>query len=184
MAEAWKPKSFSYGESGVDVHVEAEASRTLYEYSQLTSKNRLGRLGEITTLHDDFRGVRYSDVGELPAGTVTYEFADGAGSKPEIARIAGNLRTIYTDLAEASGADAACRGYEPVHLVVHVKVNTLGQDNDRLRQIQELAAGSVDATARLGISISNGELAQDNTMGSLDQFRFELAGMMTGYSHE
>ena len=135
-------------------------------------------------MNDHFRGVRYSEVGELPAGTVTSQFPDGTGSKPEIVRIAENYSTIYIDLAEASGADAACRGYEPVHLVSYLKVNTLGQDEERLAIIRELAEGSVEASARFGISISNGELAQDNTMGQLGQFRFELFGVMVGYGHE
>ncbi|MBI2592238.1 hypothetical protein HYW36_02055 [Candidatus Saccharibacteria bacterium] len=184
MAEIWKPKSFSYGESGVDVRIEGKASRILYETSKPTWENRRGKLGQVEALYDDFRGVRFSDVSCLPEGTVMYENADGTGSKPQIARIAGRLDTISTDLIEASGCDAACEGYEPVHLVTVVKVNTLGQDESRLDKIRELGESCTEPCARAGISITNGELAQDNTMGHLDEFRFEWDGALTSFGHK
>ena len=50
-------KPNAYALAGVDVDVEAEASRIMYEASKKTFENRSGKIGEIVTPFDDFAGL-------------------------------------------------------------------------------------------------------------------------------
>ncbi|MDO8591884.1 MAG: AIR synthase-related protein [bacterium] len=180
---AWE-KSFSYGESGVDIDVEQAGSRILFEASKATWVNRQGRLGQVEALYDDYSGVRFSDIGELPPGTVMAENADGTGTKPKIATIAGRLDTIATDLIEAVCADAVIEGYEPAHITTTLKVNTLGRDEERLASIRELGQSCQGPCARAGVAITNGELTQHPTLGGLDKFYFEWDASLVKFGHE
>jgi len=74
--------SISYSSVGVDVGIEREASKILYEASRKTWDNRKGKAGEIISLQDGFSGVRYMK-GDGLKGLVIGMCMDGTGRKPE-----------------------------------------------------------------------------------------------------
>lgn len=177
-------KKFTYAGSGVDTTIEAQAARILYQASKQTWPNRQGKLGEPSALGDSFSGVRFTSISGLPEGTVEWGNADGLGTKPEIARLAGRYDTVATDLIAMVADDAAIQGAEPAHVKTILKVNTLGQDDSRLHYIADLARGYIAPSAEAGVAVINGELAQHNSaMGPHSDFRFEWDATLTWYGH-
>lgn len=175
----------TYSKIGVDTTIEAEAASILYDFSKKTWVNRAGRLGEPRVLVDSFSGARFTRIAQLPPGTIEWGNADGLGTKPEIARLAGRYDTVATDLVAMVADDAAILEAEPAHLKTILKVNTLGQNRARLHYIKELASGYVPACAAAGVAVINGELAQHgDLMGKTDEFRFEWDATLTWYAHE
>jgi phosphoribosylformylglycinamidine cyclo-ligase len=177
--------TFTYAQSGVDTDIEAMAAHIMYGYSKQTWANRAGKLGEPNALADGFSGVRYASISGLPEGTVEWGNADGLGTKPEIARLAGRYDTIATDLIAMVADDAAIQGAEPAHVKTILTVNTLGQDQSRLHYIEDLGRGYVEPAAEAGVAVINGEIAQHNDSdGTHKEFRFGWEATLTWYAHQ
>ncbi len=153
-----------YALAGVDVDVEAEASRILYEASKRTFENRKGRIGEVVTPFDDFAGLKVVSVGNLPKGSFLSLGFDGAGTKVDIAHRVGKHDTIAFDLFAMVCDDALIRGGEAVLVGSNLDLRTLGTDDRFLPIIRELAEGYVAAAKEANVAVINGEIAQ---MGSL-----------------
>lgn len=154
----------AYGLAGVDVDVEAEASRIMYEASKRTFANRKGLIGEIITPFDDFAGLKMVAVDNLPADSYFSMGFDTAGTKVEIAQRVGKHDTIAFDLLAMVCDDALIRGGEAVLVGSNLDLKTLGTDERYLPIIQELARGYEAAAKEAGVAVINGEIAQ---MGSL-----------------
>ncbi len=150
----------TYAAAGVDIDVEAKASRIMYEASRRTWANRAGKLGEVAAIFDDFSGLRGIEVGKLPAGTMANLDFDGTGTKIEFAERSGRFEGIGTDLIAMVAEDAARRGAEPVIAGTVLDVNTLGTDESRLPVIHAIGESLVRGAAAAGIAIVNGEIAQ------------------------
>lgn len=178
-------KELSYAKVGVDVAVEADAARILYEASKKTWANRAGKLGEIIVPFDDFSGLRFIRVDNLPKGTVLGAGSDGVATKAEIAEKANRFNTIALDLMAMVCDDAVIRGAEPILVKSVLTMNTLGRDKGRLRFIRELATGYVAAAKEAGVVVINGEIAQHNDrMGDLEKFKFDWSGDVTWFAHQ
>src|SRR3989338_11459224 len=104
-----KQQPNAYALSGVDVDVEAEASRIMYEASKRTFGNRSGKIGEIVTPFDDFAGLKMVNISKLPEGSFLSLGFDGAGTKVEIAERVGRYDTIAFDLFAMVCDDALIR---------------------------------------------------------------------------
>lgn len=157
-------KPNAYALAGVDVDIEAEASRLMYEASKETWKNREGLLGEIVMPFDDFAGIKMISAANLPEGTFFSVGFDTAGTKVEIAERVGIHDTIAFDLFAMVCDDAVLRGGEPVLVGTNLDIKSLGTDERYLPVIRELAKGYVAAANEANVAIVNGEIAQ---MGSL-----------------
>jgi phosphoribosylformylglycinamidine cyclo-ligase len=158
----------AYARAGVDVDIEAEASRIMYEASRRTFENRKNLIGEIITPFDDFAALKMIDVSKLPDGSFLSMGFDGAGTKVEIAQKVGKHDTIAFDLFAMVCDDALIRGGEAVLVGSNLDIKTLGTDDRFLPIMRELAQGYVAAAREANVAVINGEIAQ---MGSL----------MTGY---
>ena len=154
----------AYALAGVDVDVEAEASRIMYEASKKTFENRSGKIGEIVTPFDDFAGLKMVDVSKLPEGSFLSMGFDGAGTKVEIAERVGKYDTIAFDLFAMVCDDALIRGGESILVGSNLDIKTLGTDEKFLPIIRELGDGYVAAAKEANVAVINGEIAQ---MGSL-----------------
>lgn len=154
----------AYAKAGVDVHIEAEASRIMYEAAKHTFKNRRGLIGDIVTPFDDFSGLRMIDVSKLPDGSFMSLGFDTAGTKVELAQRMGKHDTIAFDLLAMVCDDAIVRGGEPVLVGTNLDLKTLGTDERFLPIVRELAQGYVAAADAANVAIINGEIVQ---MGSL-----------------
>jgi len=159
-----RPQPNAYARAGVDVDVEAQASRIMYEASKKTFENRRGKLGEIVAPVDDFAGLKMIAAHGLPEGTFFSVGFDTAGTKVEIAERVGKYDTIAFDLFAMVCDDALVRGGEPVLVGTNLDVKTLGTDERFLPIIRELAEGYVAAAREANVAIVNGEIAQ---MGEL-----------------
>lgn len=156
----------AYAKAGVDVKIEADASRVMYEASKQTFENRRGRIGEIVLPFDDFSGLRAVDVSKLPEGSFLSVGFDTAGTKVELAQRVGKHDTIAFDLLAMVCDDAIVRGGEPVLVGTNLDLKTLGTDERFLPIVRELAAGYTAAADEANVAIINGEIVQ---MGSLVQ---------------
>ncbi|MEK7557178.1 MAG: AIR synthase related protein, partial [Patescibacteria group bacterium] len=154
----------AYALAGVDVDVEAEASRIMYEASKKTFENRTGLIGEITAPFDDFAALKMVAVDSLPEGSFFSVGFDTAGTKVEIAQRVGKHDTIAFDLFAMVCDDALIRGGEPVLVGSNLDIKTLGTDERFLPIMRELAEGYVAAAREANVAVINGEIAQ---MGSL-----------------
>ncbi len=154
----------AYAKAGVDIDVEAEASRIMYEASKKTFENRKGLLGEIVTPFDDFAALKMVAVGNLPKDTFFSVGFDTAGTKVEIAERVGVYNTIAFDVFAMVCDDALIRGGEAVLVGTNLDLKSLGTDEKYLPIIRELAEGYVGAAKEANVAIINGEIAQ---MGSL-----------------
>lgn len=154
----------AYARVGVDVDIEAEASRIMYEASKKTFANRKGLIGEIVAPFDDFAGLKMVAMGGLPKDAFLSLGFDTAGTKVEIAQRVGKHDTIAFDLFAMVCDDALIRGGEPILVGSNLDIRTLGNDHRFLPVVRELASGYVAAAKEANVAIINGEIAQ---MGSL-----------------
>jgi phosphoribosylformylglycinamidine cyclo-ligase len=175
----------TYAQAGVDVDIEAKAARILYEASKKTWANRQGKLGEVVLPFDDFAGLRYIDISNLPEGTVMYGCSDGVATKAEFAERINRYDTLALDLMAMVCDDAVIRGGEPVLIKSVLDMNTLGQDDSRLPFIEQLAKGYEAAAKEAGVAVINGELAQLNDrIGDMGRFRLEWSADLTWFAHK
>lgn len=154
----------AYARAGVDVDIEAQASRIMYEASKKTFVNRAGKIGEIVAPFDDFAGLKMVSIENLPAGSFMSMGFDTAGTKVEIAERIGVHNTIAYDLFAMVCDDAIVRGGEPILIGSNLDLKSLGTDERHVPIVQQLADGYVAAAHDAGVAIINGEIAQ---MGSL-----------------
>ncbi len=153
--------SLDYSSSGVDVDLEREASKILYEAAKKTWKNRKGTLGEIVELFPDFSGVRAINVGNLADDAYMNLGFDGVGTKVEIAERLSKHYSVAFDLFAMVCDDAVIRGAEPVLIGSILDVKTLGKkDQDYLGFIRQLASGYIPAAKAANVAVINGELAE------------------------
>lgn len=154
----------AYAKSGVDVDIEAQASRIMYEASKRTFDNRKGLIGEVVTPFDDFSGLKMVDVSKLPEGSYMSVGFDTAGTKVELAQRMNKHDTIAFDLLAMVCDDAVLRGGEPVLVGTNLDLKSLGMDEKYLPVVRELAEGYVAAAKEANVAIINGEIVQ---MGEL-----------------
>jgi phosphoribosylformylglycinamidine cyclo-ligase len=175
----------TYADSGVDVDIEEQAAKIMYEAAKQTWAARKGRLGEVIVPFDDYSGIRAIDVGGLPAGTMLNMGFDGVGTKAELSILAGKYDTLAYDLVAMVCDDAVVRGAEPVLLGSILDTNSLGKDSSRLGAIQELANGYVAAANEANVAIINGEIAQlGKLVGGGDSFGFNWGSALVWFAHK
>lgn len=154
----------AYSSVGVDVEIEAEASRIIYEASKKTFENRKGKIGEIVMPFEDFAALKMVSIGQLPQGSFLSLGFDTAGTKVEIAQRVGKHDTIAFDLFAMVCDDAVVRGGEPILVGSNLDITSLGTDDRFLPIMRELATGYVAAAKEANVAVINGEIAQ---MGQL-----------------
>jgi phosphoribosylformylglycinamidine cyclo-ligase len=156
--------SDAYGKAGVNVDIEAEASRLMHEASKESFENRKGKIGEVIAPIDDFAALKMVSAENFPAGTFFSVGFDTIGTKAEIVERTGVYNTIAFDLFAMVCDDAVLRGGEPVLVGTTLDVKTFGNDASKLPILKQLAEGYVAAAKEANVAIINGEIAQ---MGSL-----------------
>jgi len=154
----------AYARAGVDVDVEAQASRLMYEASKRTFENRTGTIGEVVTPFDDFSGLKMIDVSKLPEGSFMSVGFDTAGTKVEIAQRVGKHDTIAFDVLAMVCDDALMRGGEPVLVGTNLDLKSLGSDERHLETLKQLAEGYVEAAKAANVAVINGEIVQMGDM--------------------
>lgn len=186
MTDTERPRrEITYASVGVDVGVEAQAARLLYQASRLTWANRRGQLGEVVVPFEDFRSLRYIDVAGLPEGTVFSGNSDGQATKAEIAERAHRYNTAGFDLMAMLTDDTVIKGGEPVVVKSVLEVNTLGEDESRLPFVLELAEGYFGSAREANVVVLNGEIAQLNDrMGNMDRFMFNWSGDVSWFANK
>jgi len=147
----------TYADAGVNLKLGNDASKVLYEASRLTWENRDGKLGEVIEPSENFSGIRYIDISNLPEGTVTNMGFDGVGTKIELAERTMEHSTVAYDLFAMVCDDAVVRGAEPVLIGSILDVNSLEGNIDYVKQ---LAEGYIGAAREAGVAIVNGEIAE------------------------
>lgn len=151
----------AYARAGVNVDLEAQASRIMFEASKETFANREGKFGPVAMPFEDFAGLRAIDVSGLPPGSFMSFGLDSTGTKNEIAERTETLDTIAFDLFAMVCDDAILRGGEPAYVGSILAIPTLGsKKKNHLPKVRELAKGYVAAAGAAGVAVLNGEIAQ------------------------
>ncbi len=175
----------TYSDSGVDVNIEEQAAKIMYQAAKQTWQGRKGTLGEVIVPFDDYSGIRAINVGNLPTGTMLNIGFDGIGTKAELAMLSGKYDTLGYDLVAMVCDDAVVRGAEPVLLGSILDTNSLGQDESRLEAVQQLANGYIKAANEANVAIINGEVAQlGNLVGGGDKFGFNWGSALVWFAHK
>lgn len=156
----------AYAKAGVNVEIEAQVSRLMYEAAKKTYKNREGLIGMVVTPFDDFSGLRMSAVDTLPEGSYFSMGFDTAGTKVEVAQRTGIHNTIAFDVLAMVCDDALMRGGEPVLVGTTLETNSFGSDERYIPIAEQLAEGYVAAANEANVSIINGEIVQMGSMVS------------------
>ena len=151
----------TYKQSGVDVDLERECSKIMYEAAKLTWENRRGKAGQVSAVFDDFRGLRYTEINDLPFARM-HSNSDGVGTLIELAErlstYTGDLsyhRRVANGLVAGVTDDASIKGVEPIHLNDVLKVNKLNVD-----LVKQLAIGLVEASKIARVAVTGGEIEQ------------------------
>lgn len=158
-----RPQRLTYKDAGVDRTAGDQASKLLYEAAKRSWPNRIGKLGEVLSIGDQFRVTRFA---ELHNGFCVGFNLDGVGTKVELAERLGEYRGLCFDLVAMTCDDAAVQWAEPLHFGSIVDMGRV-----QLDIVRELAAGFVEAATVAGVAIVNGELA-------------ELPGRLRGFESE
>ncbi len=175
----------SYKQAGVNLDLGNTVSEILYNASKETWKNRAGKIGEVIIPFDNFSGLRYTKIGNLPEDAVSNMNFDGIGTKIEIAERMNNHKTVAFDLFAMVCDDAVIRGAEPVHLGSILDVNSLGKENLFLQQITQLAQGYIQAAAAANVAVINGEVAElGNRVHGYDKFNYNWGAGVLWYARE
>ncbi len=175
----------TYQTSGVALSLGDEASRILYQAARKTWKNRHDQLGEVLVPFDDFSGLRAIDVSQLPKGTWMNMGFDGVGTKIEVAERMQTHHTIAHDLFAMVCDDAVVRGAEPVLIGSILDFNTLGQQQEDLDCIRQLAAGYVAAAELAGVAVVNGEIAElGNRVGGFGQVCYNWGAAVVWFANK
>lgn len=148
--------NLDYKNAGVNLVLEDEVSQLLYEASQLTWKNRKGKLGEVVEIFEDFSGLCAIHVGRLPSDTYMNINFDGVGTKIEFAERLTKHDTVAYDLFAMVCDDALARGAEPVIIGSILDFQKI----KRIDLIKQLAAGYVNAARDAQVAVVNGEVAE------------------------
>jgi len=158
-------KQTTYADAGIHNEVKESVSKILYEASRETWKNRKGKLGEIIVPFDDFSGIRYISLSNIPKGVVMGEGADGEGTKPEFSERTGDFTKDAYNLFAMFLDDVLVRGGEPVLVTTVLDVNSLKNPDgtERISQIRQLAEGYVKAAERGDVCVISGENAELST---------------------
>ncbi len=179
-------KSTTYADAGVNIDLGDDVSKILYNAAKETWKNRKGRLGEVIVPFDDFSGIRYIDVSNLPEGTVMNIGFDGVGTKVELAERMNNHKTVAYDLIAMVCDDAVVRGSEPVIVGSILDVNSLGKGKEtHIEQVRQLAEGYINAANAADVAIVNGEVAElGNRVNGFGHFNYNWGAAVVWFANK
>jgi phosphoribosylformylglycinamidine cyclo-ligase len=147
--------------------------------------NRKGRIGEVTTPHDDFSGLRY--IKGLPPDAILGTNFDGVGTKIEVAERLWSYtgdpsyhRGIASDLFAMVCDDAVVRGAEPVLVGSILDANKLYP-----AVVEQLAEGMVDAALEARVAVINGETAElGDRVGGYGDIRYNWGASVVWVAKE
>jgi phosphoribosylformylglycinamidine cyclo-ligase len=161
-----------YKSAGVDIATGDEASRIMFAAALETWPNRHGKLGEIRTMDQHFRSVRYFHGAAAVEDVVFGMNADGIGTKIELAERLQAYATLGSDLLAMICDDAAITGAEPLHVTT-----VLDMARVDLAIVKELALGLVQAASQAGVAVLNGETAElQGRVGGFGSSPFNWSG--------
>ncbi len=182
--------ALTYRDAGVDIDLEEEASKIMYEASKKTWENRKGKLGEVFIPFEHFSGLRGIRVGGLPSDSIMSKSFDGVGTKVEIAERNCKHDTVAYDLLAMLCDDSVRYNSEPVLVGSILDVNKLwkGEGGDKtiyLNFIQQLADGMVASAKEAGVAIINGEIAElGYRIRGYGDFNYNWAGGVVSFLRE
>ncbi len=158
--------SGAYREAGVDREAAARAVSRILELSEGATRP------EVVAGVGGFAGLfRIGEGRYLAAAT------DGAGTKLEVARLAGRLSTVGIDLVAMCADDVVCTGAEPLFFLDYVAAGRLAPE-----EVEALVAGIAEGCRFAGCALLGGETAEHP--GIMEDGRYDLAGFCVGVVEE
>lgn len=171
-AQEPRPTASAYAAAGVDLDAADAAVRRMAPH--------LARTATEAVLPD--RAGGYGGLYALPGGAggsrpVLVSSTDGVGTKLELARALGSLRTVGVDLVAMVVDDLVCTGARPLFLQDYLAVGAVDPD-----EVEDLVAGVADGCEQAGCALLGGELAEHP--GVMAPGQVDLAGFGVGIVEE
>jgi phosphoribosylformylglycinamidine cyclo-ligase len=154
--------SDAYRRAGVDTETAAE---TVMLIADLAARARRPEVA------DQFGG--FAGLYRLPGGRLLAAATDGVGTKLEIARMMGRLRTVGIDLVAMCADDVVCTGAEPLFFLDYLAVGRIVPE-----RVAAIVEGVAEGCRRAGCALLGGETAEHP--GVMDDDAFDLAGFCVG----
>jgi phosphoribosylformylglycinamidine cyclo-ligase len=154
--------SDAYRRAGVDTETAAE---TVILIADLAARARRPEVA------DQFGG--FAGLYRLPGGRLLAAATDGVGTKLEIARMMGRLRTVGIDLVAMCADDVVCTGAEPLFFLDYLAVGRIVPE-----RVAAIVEGVAEGCRRAGCALLGGETAEHP--GVMDDDAFDLAGFCVG----
>jgi len=148
----------NYKNSGVDIKEGDGFSDFMYRCAKETWKSN-DKLRKLVVPYDDFSGIRYIDISNLPKDSVMNMNFDGIGTKVEIAELLGSYRTLAFDLFAMVCDDAAAIGAEPMLVGTILDIDRI-TDGKKLGYTTDIGHGYIEAAIEADVVIVNGEIAE------------------------
>ena len=156
----------AYRKAGVDLEAAAAAVDLIRDVASRATRP------EVATSIGGFAGLYRIGGGRLLAAG-----ADGVGTKTEIARMAGRLDTIGTDLVAMCANDVVCTGAEPLFFLDYLAVERVVPE-----EVATIVSGVAEGCRLAGCALLGGETAEHP--GVMEPGRFDLAGFCVGVVEE
>lgn len=154
--------SEAYRRAGVDTEAAAKAVSLIGDLAAMTTRPEVA---------DDVGG--FAGLYRLGDGRLLAAATDGVGTKLEIARRTGRLRTVGIDLVAMCADDVVCTGAEPWFFLDYLAVGAVDPD-----RVAELVEGVAEGCRRAGCALLGGETAEHP--GTMPADAFDLAGFCVG----
>lgn len=143
-----------YKYAGVNVEEGDKLSEFLYECAKKTWIHK-DSLKKLIVPYDDFSGIRYIEVSNLPQDSVMGMNFDGIGTKVGLAELFGFYEYLAFDLFAMVCDDAASIGAEPMLVGTILDIDKI--KNDRAKCVGRIYT---EAAICAGVAIINGEVAE------------------------
>jgi phosphoribosylformylglycinamidine cyclo-ligase len=158
--------SDAYAKAGVDLEAGAKAVELI---------GRLAQGARRPEMRDDLKG--FAGLIDLGDGRLLAAGADGVGTKLEIARQAGRLDTVGTDLVAMCADDVVCTGAEPLLFLDYLAVGAVDPE-----RVASIVSGVAEGCRRANCALLGGETAEHP--GTMAPAAFDLAGFCVGIVRE
>ena len=119
----------------------------------------------------------FAGLFDIGGGRLLAAATDGVGTKLEVARLAGRLRTVGIDLVAMCADDVVCTGAEPLFFLDYLAVGRVAPD-----EVAAIVEGVAEGCRRAGCALLGGETAEHP--GVMPPEQFDLAGFCVGVVDE
>lgn len=167
----------------VNIALDDDVSKMLYQASKITHKNRPGLVREAYQSFSGFRSIPLGQFNDINNLEMNLGF-DGVGTKVEISERLDDHSVVAHDLFAMVCDDAVVRGAEPIAVGTILDVRQLDDTEHTRNAVRQLAQGYVSAAAAANVVVVNGEVAElGDRVGGYGTFNYNWGAALLWIAH-